>query len=178
MKKIIITLVLLSCITTFGQTKKTTKTQPKKQTTEQPKKQTTEAPIAIEAPKVDSLAQEDKTIYGPGQIETYPVFPECETETPENNFTCFKEKISAHIVKHYNYPKDAQLAGIQGTANVIFDINREGYVEIINSFGDEIIFQEEAKRIISLLPKMKPATQKGKNVTVRFTIPIKFELTE
>lgn len=178
MKKIIITLVLLSCITTFGQTKKTTKTQPKKQATEQPKKQTAEAPVAIEAPKVDSLTQVDKTIYGPEQIETYPVFPECETETPENNFKCFKEQISAHIIKNYNYPKDAQNAGIQGTANVIFDINREGYVEIINSFGDEIIFQEEAKRIISLLPKMKPATQKGKNVTVRFTIPIKFELTE
>lgn len=178
MKKIIITLVLLSCITTFGQTKKTTKTQPKKQTTEQPKKQPVEIPVAIEAPKVDSLAQEDKTIYVPGQIETLPVFPDCETETPENNFTCFKEKISAHIVKNYNYPKDAQLAGIEGTANVIFDINREGYVEIINSFGGETVFQEEAKRIISLLPKMKPATQKGKNVTVRFTIPITFQLTE
>ena len=178
MKKIIITLILLSCITSFGQTKKTTKTTTKKTTTEQPKKQTTEAPVAIEAPKADSLAQEDKNIYIPIQIETYPVFPECETETTENNFTCFKEKISAHITKNLKYPKYSQLAGIQGTANVIFDINHEGYVEVINSFGDEIIFQEEAKRIISLLPKMKPATQKRKNVTVRFTIPIKFELSE
>lgn len=178
MKKIIITLILLSCMTSFGQTKKTTKTQPKKQTTEQPKKQTVEAPVAIEAPKVDSLTQEDKAIYVPGQIETLPIFPDCETVTPENNFKCFKDKISAHIVRHYKYPKDAQLAGIEGTANVIFDINREGYVEIINSFGGEVIFQEEAKRIISLLPKMKPATQKGRNVTVRFTIPITFQLTE
>lgn len=172
-----LTLLLVS-ITTFGQTKKTTKTTPKKQATEQPKKQPTEVPVAVETTKVDSLEQVDETIYGVGQIETLPVFPECETETPENNFKCFKEKISAHIIRNFKYPKDAQLAGIQGTANVIFDINREGNVVIINSFGGETVFQEEAKRIISLLPQMKPATQKGKNVTVRFTIPIKFELSE
>lgn len=177
MKKIVF-ILLLGSITTFSQTKKTTKTTPKKQTTEQPKKQTVEVPVAIEAPKEDSLAQEDKNIYVPGQIETLPVFPDCEIETPENNFKCFKEKISLHIIKNFNYPKEAQLAGIEGTANVTFDINREGFVEIINTFGGETIFQEEAKRIISLLPQMKPATQKGKKVTVRFTIPITFQLSE
>lgn len=174
MKKIIITLLLLGTITTFGQTKKTTKTTPKKQTTEQP----TEVPVPIEATKTDTLEQVDETIYSVGQIETLPVFPSCESETPEANFTCFKEKISAHIVNNFKYPKDAQMAGIEGKVNVVFDINREGNVEIINTFGGDAVFQEEAKRIISVLPKMKPATQKGKKVNVRFTIPITFQLSE
>ena len=176
MKKIFI--LLLLSVATFGQTKKMTKTQPKKQTTQQPKKQIAEAPIALEVPIVDSLDKVDEVIYDLKLIETYPVFPECETETPENNFACFKQKISAHIVKNYNYPKEAQLAGIEGTANITFNINREGKVEIIQTFGGEKVFQEEAKRIISLLPQMKPATQKGRKVTVRFTVPIRFQITE
>lgn len=178
MQKIILTLFLLSCITTFSQTKKTTKTQPKKQTIEQPKKQTESAPVAIEAPIVDSLEQVDEVIYDLKLIDTYPVFPDCELETSESNFKCFKENISAHIIKNFIYPKEAQLVGIEGTANVTFDINCEGKVEIIQTFGGEKVFQEEAKRIISLLPQMKPATQKGRKVKVRFTVPITFQLSE
>jgi protein TonB len=182
MKKIIITLVLLSCITTFGQTKKTTKTDTKKTTTEQPKKQTAEAPVPIEAPKeevkADGTEPENEIFYGLGQTETLPVFPDCELETPETNFNCFKEKLTNHITKNFQYPNDARAAGIEGEISVIFDINKEGNVEIINTLGVERVFQEEGKRIISLLPKMKPATIKGKPVKMRFTIPIQFKLSK
>jgi periplasmic protein TonB len=178
MKKIIITLVLLSCISTFGQTKKTTKTTTKKTTTEQPKKQTTEAPVPIEASQeeVKTEGNENEIFYGLGQTETLPVFPDCELETPETNLNCFKEKLSNHITSNLQYPKDAKAAGIEGEISVIFDINKEGDVEIVNTLGFDPVFQEEGKRIISLLPKMKPATIKGKPVKMRFTIPVQFKL--
>lgn len=177
MNKTIFVLLLIS-VATFSQNKKTTKTQPKKQPTEQPKKQIVEGPVAIEATEVDSTEQQDKTFYVPGQIESLPIFPGCESEIKEVEVKCFTEKIINHIKTNLIYPKEAQMVGIEGRVNVTFDINREGFTEVINSFGGETIFQEEAKRIISLLPRMKPATQKGKKVTIRFTIPITFQITE
>ena len=67
---------------------------------------------------------------------------------------------------------------ITGRVIVSFIINKEGEIKSITTKGPENgkILEEEARRIISLLPKMKPGTQRGEPVNVRYSIPINFSL--
>ena len=61
---------------------------------------------------------------------------------------------------------------------VSFVINNEGEIKSIMARGPKNgeILEEEARRIISLLPKMKPATQRGEPVNISYSIPINFNL--
>ena len=42
--------------------------------------------------------------------------------------------------------------------------------------GPDALLENEAKRIIGLLPEMKPGKQKGKEVDVPYSIPVTFKL--
>lgn len=81
-----------------------------------------------------------------------------------------------HVVRHFRYPKEALNNNIQGRVLVQFIINKEGKVEKITTRGPHPLLEEEAFRIISRLPKMKPGMQKGKPVKVKYAIPINFKL--
>jgi protein TonB len=111
-------------------------------------------------------------------IEEIPVFPGCEEIERKERMNCFQNQIINHIKTNFNYPKEALNKSIQGRVNVEFIINKEGDIEHIFSRGPSgtSILEKEATRIISLLPKMKPGTQKGKPVNVRYVVPISFKL--
>jgi TonB family protein len=109
-------------------------------------------------------------------IEQIPIFPECEKTERSEQLSCFNTKISEHIVKHFRYPKYALNNNIQGRVLVQFIINKEGKVEKITTRGPHPLLEEEAFRIISRLPKMKPGMQKGKPVKVKYAIPITFKI--
>ena len=66
--------------------------------------------------------------------------------------------------------------GIQGRVNVSFIISRDGSILNIQMRGPDKNLEAEAKRIISLLPKMIPGKQRGRPVRVPFSIPITFRL--
>lgn len=91
---------------------------------------------------------------------------------------CFQEKLNEHIVKNFNYPKEARKKKIQGRVSVLLTINREGKVEITSTKAPEgcELLVAEAIRIISLLPKMEPGKIKGKAVSVKYVQPIIFNL--
>ncbi len=107
-------------------------------------------------------------------IEKVPVFPGCEDATDTRE--CFMEKMKEHIRKHFKYPEEAQVNGIQGRVNTIFIIDAEGNVVDIKMRGPSPILEAEAQRILELLPRMQPGTQKGIAVRVPFSIPISFRL--
>jgi protein TonB len=109
-------------------------------------------------------------------IEQIPLFPECEKTERSEQLSCFNTKINEHIVKHFRYPKYALNNNIQGRVLVQFIINKEGKIEKITTRGPHPLLEEEAFRIISRLPKMKPGMQKGVPVKVRHIIPITFKL--
>ena len=110
--------------------------------------------------------------------EEDPIFPGCEDVDSKERKNCFTQKLSEHIQKNYNYPEKARKKKITGKVIVSFVINKEGEINSITTRGpiNGKILEEEAKRIISLLPKMKPGAQKGEPVNVRYTIPINFNL--
>lgn len=108
------------------------------------------------------------------QVENVPVFPGCEDAS--NPRTCFLEKIQRHISKNFNYPQEAQDIGIQGRVSILFLIDDHGNSTNIKTKGPDKTLEDEAARIISRLPQMKPGNHKGKNVNVPFSIPISFKL--
>jgi periplasmic protein TonB len=80
------------------------------------------------------------------------------------------------IAKHINYPKKAIKAGKQGTIIVQLVVEKDGSVsnvEAIKSFDEDCA--QEAIRVVKLM-KWIPGRQKGENVRVRISMPIKFRL--
>ena len=107
-------------------------------------------------------------------VEEVPVFPGCEDALDKRS--CFQEKMKEHISKNFSYPEEAQKQGIQGKVNIMFVITEEGDIANLRMRGPSELLENEASRIISLLPKMKPGKEKGKLVRVPFSIPITFKL--
>ncbi len=77
------------------------------------------------------------------------------------------------------YPKQAKENGIQGKVYVSFVVEPDGSVtniKILRGIGGGC--DEEAIRVVKLMPKWEPGTQRGKNVRVQFNLPIKFSLSK
>lgn len=113
---------------------------------------------------------------GFGLTEEVPIFPGCEKTEKKDSFRCFQSKIYEHIKVNFRYPEKALNQYIQGRVLVTYVINIDGKIIDISATGGELILQKEAIRIISLLPKMTPGTQKGVPVKVRYSVPITFKL--
>ena len=108
------------------------------------------------------------------QVENVPVFPGCEDASDRR--ACFQEKIQRHISKNFRYPQEAQEKGIQGRVAIMFLIDTNGNISSIAKRGPDKSLEDEAVRIISRLPQMKPGNHQGKKVNVPFSIPITFKL--
>ena len=81
------------------------------------------------------------------------------------------------LKKNLKYPDTAKMNGVTGTVYVTFVVNKEGKVTKAKSeremgFG----LDEEAVRVINLMPDWNPGMQNGKPVSVYFTVPIYFNL--
>lgn len=109
-------------------------------------------------------------------VEQVPVYPGCEKGPESELRKCFQKQIQKHIARNFRYPEEAQLKGIQGRVFVQFIISREGCVSAIRTRGPDPTLETEARRIISLLPRIAPGMVDGKKVNVPFSIPVEFKL--
>lgn len=79
--------------------------------------------------------------------------------------------------KNINYPADAREKDIQGRVLVTFIVNKDGSLtepEVVKSVDP--LLDAEALRLISVMPKWKPGTQRGKPVRTKYTLPVNFRL--
>jgi protein TonB len=69
------------------------------------------------------------------------------------------------------YPESAREANIQGRVTVMFVIDKEGNVINVRARGSVggSELEEEAIRIVNLLPQFKPGIHRGKPVNVSFS---------
>jgi protein TonB len=108
-------------------------------------------------------------------IENVPIFPGCESATGnEERKICFQQKIQEHINKEFTYPASALELGIKGRVFVTFVIDSKGNVGSIRMRGPDRTLEKEAQRIVATLPQMTPGKQRGKSVSVPYSIPINF----
>ncbi|WP_442266597.1 energy transducer TonB [Tenacibaculum sp. ZS6-P6] len=111
-------------------------------------------------------------------VDEIPLFKECESSPIYKQEKCFKQSISKHIQKHIRYPENSYDKGIQGRVLVQFTILKDGSIGQMNIRppykGEEL--GKEAERIIKRLPKFVPGKHAGKEVIVKYGIPITFRI--
>ncbi len=114
----------------------------------------------VEVIEVEESKKEVFTI-----VEEMPAFPGGEAE--RNKF----------LAENIQYPQQATENGIQGTVYVSFVVDSKGNVtdvKILRGIGGGC--DEEALRVVRMMPKWHPGKQNGKNVRVLFNMPIYFKL--
>lgn len=76
------------------------------------------------------------------------------------------------------YPEMAKQAGLQGKLFVEFVVNRQGEISEVKIIKGSIGggCEEEAVRLIKLMPKWTPGKQNGASVSVRYRMPMVFQL--
>ena len=75
------------------------------------------------------------------------------------------------------FPPKALHDELQGEVITTFVISKEGTIEnitVVKSVGPEL--DQEAMRVIEIMPQWFPGMQGGKFVAVQYTLPIKFTL--
>ncbi len=112
-------------------------------------------------------------------IENVPIYPGCEKGNNDAKRKCMSDKIAKFVQKKFNtdLAGDLGLTGRQ-RINVIFKIDRNGNVVGVRSRAPHPRLEKEAARVINLLPKMKPGKQRGKAVTVPYSLPIVFQVQD
>jgi len=137
--------------------------------------------------KADSIKKEF-----PGYSYTLYTFQKCEIDkstgyynTKHERLVSIYEKIpefpggetalAQFLGKNIVYPPIAWNKGIQGTIYITFSIEKNGDVtniKILKGIGGGC--DEEALRVVSLMPKWKPGTRKGVPMRVQFNMPIRY----
>lgn len=113
-------------------------------------------------------------------IENVPVFPGCEgLDSNEERRKCMSDKITQFVNKNFNTNLGERL-GLSGRnrVNVLFKIDEKGNIVEAQSRATHPKLEEEAERVINLLPKMQPGKQRGKAVPVSYSLPIIFQLQD
>jgi TonB family protein len=102
-------------------------------------------------------------------VEQMPEYPGGENEM-------FK-----FITQNFNYPKEAKDKGIEGRVLISFLVNEDGSVSDIKPLLKPEKWlrhglEEEAMRVVGLMPNWKPGYQKGVAVKVQYILPIVCQL--
>ena len=89
----------------------------------------------------------------------------------------FPGDINKWLYDHINYPEQAKDANIQGIVYMSFIVERDGSVTGVSVLrGVNGYLDNEAKRVISVMPKWTPGQQNGHAVRVQYMVPIRFIL--
>lgn len=111
-----------------------------------------------------------------------------QDNTPQEIFTIVEEQPTfgggeearqKFLSDNIKYPDLARENGIQGTVYVTFVVEPDGSisnVQVLKGIGAGC--DEEAMRVVKMMPKWTPGKQRGKNVRVKINMPIKFVVVQ
>jgi protein TonB len=145
---------------------------------------TMETPVAAidNPPVVYTPALPDKPVVNSGPkdintVEFVPVFPGCESLTSnEERKQCLSDKIRAFIGRKFNSDEFSYLdSGKTFRIDVQFKIDTKGNITEVRSRAPERSLEQEALRVINLLPPIKPGMQGNMPVEVYYRVPITFK---
>ena len=100
-----------------------------------------------------------------GRIEKQPQFPGGQA------------KLIEYLQDNLEYPKQAQENRIQGQVYVEFVIETDGKItnaKVVRGIGGGC--NEETIRVVNSMPNWTPGNHKGKNVRVKYVLPVSFYL--
>ncbi|NCO64557.1 MAG: energy transducer TonB [Flavobacteriales bacterium] len=112
------------------------------------------------------------------KVEQVPIYPGCEkAKDNEERKECMSNKINKLIQKKFNgdIASNYGLTGIQ-RINVVFKIDKTGRVTDIKTRASHPKLQEEAERVVNIIPNMQPGKQRNIPVGVIYSLPIVFKV--
>ena len=122
----------------------------------------------------------DEDFVGPNRLndtlegdEIYQIVEEMPT------FPGGEDKLIEFVSKNVEYPQEAKEKGVQGRVFVGFVVEKDGSVgnvTLLRGIGHGC--DEEAVRVVKMLPKWKPGMNNGEFVRVSYQIPIFFKLED
>lgn len=113
-------------------------------------------------------------------VESVPVFPGCEDEVSnEDKKACFQAKLLQFVGENYVYTDAARNLKLHGRIILRFVIEKDGSVSNIEVLrGVDPWLDDEAVRVLGLIPNLIPAKQRGKPVRMSFVVPINLVLED
>ena len=110
-------------------------------------------------------------------IEDVPVYPGCKGSKEELK-ACLQEKITKVVNKNFNADLASDLGLTPGVKRifVMFKIDKTGAITDIQARAPHKRLEQEAIRVIGLIPKMIPGKQRGRPVGVKYSLPIAFKV--
>lgn len=130
---------------------------------------------AVEVEEIEEVVEEEEVLEDVpfAIIEDAPVFPGCKGSKAEKK-KCLQEKIRKHVMKKYNVDLANELGLDPGKKKVyvLFKISKTGAITDVRARGPHKRLENEASRVVKLLPKMIPGKQRGRAVGVKYTLPI------
>ena len=121
--------------------------------------------------------KDDKVIvatYASFLSESVPIYPECKKS---KNIMEAKKCFSKNIQRHFSANFDSKLPNRLGLSSgrkkilIKFKINTKGKVVEISAKAPHTDIKNEVISVMSYLPKMTPGIQRGKPVSVKYSIP-------
>lgn len=89
----------------------------------------------------------------------------------------FSGDIDKYLSRNIKYAKDAEGLKAKGTVYVAFVIEKDGSVsniKVLKGIRNAKMLDSEAVKVVSAMPRWKPAMDKGNPVRVKYMIPIYF----
>lgn len=110
-------------------------------------------------------------------IEDVPVYPGCRGSKDELR-ACLQEKITKHVNRKFNADLASDLGLAPGVKRifVMFKIDKTGNIVDVMARAPHKRLEQEAIRVVQLLPKMTPGKQRGRPVGVKYSLPIAFKV--
>ena len=107
-------------------------------------------------------------------IDKIPRFPGCD----DNDKKCFNRKMQQHFAENFDRDMPNRLGLSSGKKRLImlFNIDKKGIVSDVRVKAPDPKLEDEAKRVISLLPRMIPGENNGEIVSVKYTLPMRIDV--
>jgi len=122
--------------------------------------------LAPKAFSMDAISPPDSTVKKP-MIYDYPeIMPQ---------FPGGPDALDQFIKVNIKTPAKAKEQGQKGKVYIQFVVEKDGRVaEVEIRMGKYELLNNEAIRVVKMMPNWKPGTNRGKKVRTRYTLPITF----
>lgn len=112
-------------------------------------------------------------------VDIPPIASECNPDMSNAELrNCLQRTITKKIVSNINFSiiENERLPSGEYRILAFFSINKKGKIKIKKTNFDNKAINSEIKRVLRLIEKMKPAYLNEKPVTVKYSIPIRFNI--
>ncbi|MDU8886636.1 gliding motility protein RemB [Yeosuana sp. MJ-SS3] len=110
------------------------------------------------------------------QLDKAPVFLDCENLEIDALQYCFDNKVFSLIYENLKVPQKVFDENYSGKLVVLFEVDKEGQFRVLYTDAMYQELKDEALRVFSEFPKVKPGTYNGRPTFKQYSMEIKIPL--